>query len=502
MRTALYARVSTEDQAKNYSIPSQLEAMREFATEHGFEVVREFVDEGISGTILDRPQLGELREWVRQKMVDAVIVYDPDRLSRKLAHLMVLTDEFDRQGIQLHFVTQSMGQSPEDRMLFGMKGVFAEYERTKIIGRTTRGRLRKAKDGKQPGGRHLFGYRLVDGKHEIYEEEAKIVRMIFDWLVKDGLTLYAVQKRLNMTGIPSPKGRTWWTRASVYRIAANEAYAGVWHYNKRSEKDGKDIIRAKEDWVQIPIPAIISRDIFDQVRAGFEQNRAFAMRNTQREYLLSGLLVCSKCGRTYRGTTSRGRAYYECRSKSAEISPEPCPSCYLRGDRIEPLVWGTVSRLLARPQLIIDHIKKDGHKPLKHLEASLDRVRQALARKNTEADRMLEAYKIAAIDLPTLKQKMDDIRSEEAQRNEERLRLEVELRQAQAQELNEEKLYEFCQSLPAVLTSLDFEGKRQILREVVDRIAIDGNEVTIYGIIPPTPEAIAKDASIVLHSPY
>ncbi len=501
MRVVLYARVSTEDQAKNYSIPSQLEAMRKFASEHDLEVIHEFVDEGISGAILDRPQLGELREWVRQKIVDAVIVYDPDRLSRKLAHLMVLADEFDRLGAQLNFVTQAMSQSPEDRMLFGMKGVFAEYERTKILERTTRGKLRKARDGKQPGGKSLYGYRLVNGSHEVYEDQAKIIRMIFDWLVKDGLTLYACQMRLNKSGIPSPKGKTWWARAAVYRIAANEAYAGVWHYNRRSEKGGRDTMRAKEEWIPIPIPAIISRDVFELVQRRFEKNRAFAMRNTKREYLLSGLLVCSKCGRSYTGWTSRGTAYYRCRSKRGDISPVPCPSCCVRGDRIEPIVWDTISRLLAQPQLIIDHVKKDGHKPLKYLEPNLDRVRQALARKNTEADRMLEAYKIAAIDLPTLKKKMDDIRSEEAQLNKERLRLEVELRQAQAQELNEEKLYEFCQSLPAVLTSLDFESKRQILMEVVDKIVVDSSEITVYGIIPPTPRDIAEDASIVLHSP-
>jgi site-specific DNA recombinase len=209
MRAALYARVSTEDQAKNYSIPSQLEAMRKFALEHGFDVVREFIDEGVSGTILDRPALNELREYIRQNMAEVMIAYDPDRVSRKLVHLMVLADEFERHGIQLHFVTQSMGQSPEDRMLFGMKGLFAEYERTKLLERTTRGKLRKAKDGKQPGGKSLYGYRLVSSKHEIYEEEAKVVRAIFDWLAKDGLTLYACQKRLNRSGVPSPTGKNW-----------------------------------------------------------------------------------------------------------------------------------------------------------------------------------------------------------------------------------------------------------------------------------------------------
>jgi len=498
MRAALYARVSTEDQAKNYSIPSQFEAMRKFAADHNLEIVREFVDEGISGTILDRPALNELREHIRQRIVDAVIVYDPDRLSRKLVHLMVLADECERHGAQLHFVTQSMGQNPEDRMLFGMKGLFAEYERTKLLERTTRGKLQKAKEGKQPCGKPFYGYRLVNGKHEIYEEEAKIVRMLFEWLVKDELTLYACQKCLNKLDIPSPVGKKWWTRAAIYRVVANEAYTGDWYYNKRCRKDGKDSIRAKEEWVRIPIPAIISREVFEQVQTRFEKNRAFAMRNTKREYLLSGLLVCGKCGQRYTGWTSRGTAYYRCRSKG-DFLPEPCPSYGVRGDRLEPLIWDTVSRLLSQPQLIIDQVEKDRHKPFEHLRANLERVRHALAKKKTEADRMLEAYKVGAIDLQTLKQKMDEIKSEEAKLNQEQLKLDTELRKAEAQELNEERLYEFCRNLPNVLTGLNFEDKRQILREVVDKIVVDGGEVTIYGIIPPAPES-TEDASIVLQS--
>ena len=112
---------------------------------------------------------------------------------------------------------------------------------------------------------------------------------------------------------------------------------------------------------------------------------------------------------------------------------------------------------------------------------------------------MLEAYKVGAMDLQTLKQKMDEIKSEEAKLNQEQLKLDTELRKAEAQELNEERLYEFCRNLPNVLTGLNFEDKRQILREVVDKIVVDGGEVTIYGIIPPAPES-TEDASIVLQS--
>lgn len=303
MKAALYARVSTEDQARNYSIPSQVEAMRKFANEHNLDVVQEFVDEGISGTILERPALSELREHVRQKLVNAVIIYDPDRLSRRLVHLMILADEFESYGVQLHFITQKMGQNPEDKMLFGMKGLFAEYERTKLLERTVRGKLRKAKEGKQPCGRPFYGYKLIGDKHEISEDEAKVVRMLFEWLAKDELALCACQRRLNKFNIASPAGKKLWTRATIYRVVTNEAYTGDWCYNKRCETGGKHHIRAKEEWVHIAIPPIVSKDLFLQAQAQLEKNRAFAMRNTKREYLLSGLLVCGKCGRRYTGWT-------------------------------------------------------------------------------------------------------------------------------------------------------------------------------------------------------
>jgi hypothetical protein len=145
--------------------------------------------------------------------------------------------------------------------------------------------------------------------------------------------------------------------------------------------------------------------------------------------------------------------------------------------------------------------KSNRDNPTAYLETSLDRICRALARKKLETDRMLDAYKIGAIDLQTLKQKMDEIKEEQRNLEGEKLNLEKELRKAQAQELNEEKLYEFCQNLPMTLTNLSFEDKRQILREVVDRIVVDGNEITIYGIIP-MPDDKGKNVSVELPSPW
>lgn len=112
---------------------------------------------------------------------------------------------------------------------------------------------------------------------------------------------------------------------------------------------------------------------------------------------------------------------------------------------------------------------------------------------------MLDAYKIGAIDLQTLKRKMDEVKKEEAELTEEKFRLKGELRRVEAQELNEEKLCEFCQNLPTTLANLTFEDKRQILREVVDKVIVNEDEVTIYGIIP-MPEDKVDDVSVALPS--
>lgn len=507
MRAALYTRVSTEDQAKNYSIPSQLESMHKFAVEHGLEVVKEFIDEGISGAVLDRPALSELRECARQKMIDAIIVYDPDRLSRKLVHLMVLVDEFERHGIELNFVTQSMGQSPEDRMLFGMKGIFAEYERIKLLERTARGKLRKAREGKQPGGQPPYGYKLIDSKHVIEPKEADVVHTVFDWLVKDGMKLRAIQHRLIRLGIPTRKGKAWWQRATLYRIVTDETYAGRWYYNKHVDAPTKtkaggtiQILKPKEQWIPVEVPAIISREVFEAAQRQLAKNRELCSRNTKREYLLSGLLVCGNCGYKLNARAARERTYYGCSSKKGNNRPKSCFAKNIRTDRLETVVWDTVSHLLSQPKLIIEQVKDQGQHPTgAYLETSLDRVSQALERKEIEADRMLDAYRIGAIDLPTLKRKMDAIKSERAGLSKERASLESELRKSQAQELNDEKLYQFCQSLPTTLDNLDFEDKRQILREVVDRIVVDGDELTIYGIIP-APEDKVKDVLVEVPS--
>ncbi len=152
-RAALYCRVSTDAQAERYGLGSQEQGLRRRTVERNWSLVQDgernaFIDDGYSGSELDRPALSRLRQAITEGRVDVVLCYDPDRLSRSLSHLLLLTSEFEGAEVRLEFITQDTDTSPEGRMFFAIRGAVAEYEKAKILERTARGRREKARQGK------------------------------------------------------------------------------------------------------------------------------------------------------------------------------------------------------------------------------------------------------------------------------------------------------------------------------------------------------------------
>jgi site-specific DNA recombinase len=491
MRAAIYCRVSTDQQEREgTSLQTQMDACQDYCKSKGYNVAYQF-SETFSGLSLERPRLDELRDLIRNRYIDVAVIYCLDRLSRDPTHGVIIIEEIEKHHVILEAVSESVDSSELGKLISYIRGFASKLEVAKIRERTMRGRMQKVKEGKQPGGKALYGYRLVDCKHEIYDDEAKIVRLIFKWLAEDALTIHACQICLVKQGIPSPMGKRIWRNSTVYRLATDGAYMGDWCFAKTYKKDKHHISRPKDEWVHISIPAIITKETFEKAQNTIAKNRAFAMRNTRREYLLGGLLVCGRCGKRYYGRDSRGKTVYCCKSRKQGVLSEPCDAASLKADRIEPLIWDTVAGLLNQPQLLTDQMKKDEHKSLEYLEANLDRINHTIAKKTVEADRMLEAYKIGVIDMKTLKEKVDKIRSEEAKLNEEKARIEAELLKAKAMNVDEARLREFCQSLPCILNGLDFNNRRSILREVVDKIEVNDGIANIYGIIPPPKNDVA-----------
>lgn len=188
MRTAIYVRVSTNQQVQTQTIEQQLDRLRARSRAEGWEWRDEdvFRDEGYSGASLTRPGLDRLRDQVASARFDRVLITAPDRLARKFVHQLLLIEEFERAGCQVEFLDRPMSQDPHDQLLLQIRGAVAEYERTLIAERLRRGRQQRFQAGTLlPWTRSPYGY-LLDPDHprapagvRVEEVEAAIVAEIF-----------------------------------------------------------------------------------------------------------------------------------------------------------------------------------------------------------------------------------------------------------------------------------------------------------------------------------
>ena len=193
---ALYARVSSDRQKENHTITSQVAALAQYAETNGYLVPPEwqFQDDGYSGATLVRPGLEALRDLAAEGQIQAVLIYSPDRLSRKYAYQVLLAEELARCGVELIFLRAPSGASAEDQLLVQFQGMIAEYERAQIAERSRRGKRHRAQQGSiNVLSGAPYGYRYVKktdtsaAYYEVMESEAEVVRLIFDAYTRQGL---------------------------------------------------------------------------------------------------------------------------------------------------------------------------------------------------------------------------------------------------------------------------------------------------------------------------
>lgn len=239
-RAAFYARVSTAQQEQEQTVASQLAAIERAASAMGLTAPpeRRYLDEGVSGSRLDRPGLDALRDAAADGLLDLVFVYCPDRLARNYVHQHVLLEELQRRGVEVHFVERPVSERAEDRLLLQMQGVIAEYERAKIIERTRRGKLHKIRAGQSlPYSLEApYGYAVMRGAEVgttivVDEVEAQNVREMYRWVLDEGLSARGVAIRLNAQGV-RPRRAQKWNKGVVYGILTNPAYVGQAAYGR------------------------------------------------------------------------------------------------------------------------------------------------------------------------------------------------------------------------------------------------------------------------------
>lgn len=419
MRAVIYARVSTDEQAnKGHSLQSQIDACRHYALEKRLVVVAEYKDE-VSGAILDRPGLDELRERVVSDKIAIIIVYDLDRLSRKPIHQLLLEEEFAKRGAQVHYVLGQYDNSPEGNFQKQIRSAVAEYEREKIRERSIRGRRQMAKAGFYvPHGAPPYGYRRgeKDGRVilEINEDEARIVRLIYHWYVEGDdkgqvHSFFSIARKLSEMEIPSPgatykrykkkSSPTHWSPTAVATLIRQETYAGVWYYS-RYDFSHKPKVRPKSEWIPVKIPAIVDRKTWDLAQKRASQNRRHTHPNPKHKYLMQARLQCAHCQYAYSGSTSTYRggkdiySFYRCCGKSPAKSyhwhDKKCTARQVRADAVDRFAWEFVQSVLANPEQLTRGLRAKQHEQrkasaiqeeqLKILDTELENCRVKLAR--------------------------------------------------------------------------------------------------------------------------
>ena len=517
MRVAVYARVSTTRQAQAQGIEQQLDRLRGVAAERGWELDDQHVyrDDGYSGARIGRPGLDRLRDHAGLAELDVVLVTAPDRLARNYVHQVLLIDELAGHGCQVEFLDRPMSADPHDQLLLQIRGAVAEYERTLIAERMRRGRQAKLRAGTLlPWTTPPFGYRLDPDRPRLASAarvepgEAVLVAQLFDWYLEPQATVYRLARRLTDLGVATPRGGPRWNTASVRGILRNPSYAGRALSNRtqvapaRGRKSAmlpagpgvSHAPRPEEDWIAVPVPAIVSEETFAQVQAKLDANQQGAARNTRHEYLLRALISCGACrlGCTGRQTAA-GYRYYLCRGRTDPLrvaQGQRCTARYIPAGQLDELVWADLCALLTDPAQVTRALARaqGGAWLPQELQARQATIGRALGQLDRQQQRLLDAYLAEVITLPELERKRQDLDRGRDTLLAQQRQLDAAARQRLELGAVADGIEAFCQTVRAGLATATFEQRRLLAELLIDRVVVTDGEAEIRYVLPTSPD--------------
>src|SRR5712691_8943813 len=524
---AMYARVSSEQQAEAHTVASQVAAVRERVAADGLTVseAMQFLDEGDSGATLIRPGLERLRDVIAAGPVDRLYVHSPDRLARTYAYQVILVEEFRQAGVEVVLLNRALGRSPEDDLLLQVQGMIAAYERAKIIERHRRGKRHAARAGAvQVLSGAPYGSRDVSkyagggqARYDIVPEEARVVRHVFDWIARDCLSIGEVCRRLTQAGEVTRTGKTAWDRSAVWGMLKNPAYRGHAAFGKTRQEPLRPRLRAQrgrprqprravstvdvpqEEWLPIPVPALVEPDVFAAVREQLRENQRHARQSRRGAlYLLQGLVQCQQCGYAYDGKRisprarkgkPRAYAYSRCLGTDAYRfgGERVCQHTQVRTDRLDLAVWQEVCTLLAHPERLAEEYRRRlqpetcaQRTSLATVEAQTGKLRQGVAR-------FIDSDAEGLIDKPEFEPRLTRLRQRIARLEEQHQQLADEAAVHAELQLIIGRLEDFAANVHRGLETPDWANKRHLIRTLVKRVDIAQNEVNIVFRIDPYP---------------
>jgi site-specific DNA recombinase len=416
-QVALYARVSTEQQADMGTIDAQRTYLHRYVTQHQLTIIDEYYDDGASGTLplARRPEGLRLLTDAALSRFSIVLFYKVDRFGRNNAETLAAANHLQQLGVGIQSATEAFdSESPFGQFQFSLLSSLAQLNRDLILEQLTRGRDRRAADGAWGGGTLPLGYMVDEARHLVPSTvlvpglgvtEAALVQELFARMAQGSSTV-AEARRLNLLGI-APIRRATTGRAIT---AGRQWYAGrIASIIHNPVYHGDGTLQSHHGPVSRAVPPLVSPEVQAQVLARMTGNRSYR-RNmaSARLYLLRGLVVCGRCGHRLvgcGGNKATQQYYYRCpqAAAQAESVTRRCTGRLIRAEWLEAVVWAHCRDLILHPDIAAAALAlqdQTQEAPRARLDAEATRLRQRLAGLQTERERLIDLYRVGGIVTP------------------------------------------------------------------------------------------------------
>ncbi|UOF89527.1 recombinase family protein [Fodinisporobacter ferrooxydans] len=508
-----YARVSTVDQAeRGWSLESQIESIYSKAKEEGFQdqQILIVVEMGKSGDDPDRPALNFVLGLIKDGVGNGgkFVCLHPDRFSRSFFQGMSIYYEITNYGIDVNYIEFDYDpDNPESALMYNIHMSIAQYNKSKILANSKRGRRQKLKSGEIPGIRKIFGYDFDKETDKLVEnpEEKEIYQLMVDWILngKDGreMTCSKIAKELAKLGYKPPESNVWY-QTTVSRVLRCETYKGFIYFGKSEiiQKNGKkvEIEKPKEEWFKIPVPAYIDEPTWNRVQEELDKREKRHRGRPSMHHLLKGLVRCGRCGASVASgghsfTKNNKYYYYACTRKSTkgwvqktgESYYQRCKGSNWRTDIIDPLIWNWVIDHLKEPEKIIQtFLEKQGNPhEIQEMQDKLSRLQSTLKDREGEKERLIFMFQKKWITPEEMNRKMEDVMKEimEVQEEVDLLQNSLNnlLKEFDSFELLKSKLRQFYKYVTKQEHLTD-QLKREILGIFINRVILYDDKVEIY----------------------
>ena len=470
MKVAIYARVSTTEQAeKGYSITEQVRMLTDYCKAMRWKIYSKYVDAGESGANTNRPELQRLLSDVRSGKIERVLIYKLDRLGRNNKELLtIIEDVLKPAGVDLVSMTESLDSStPTGRFGVSILSSVAQLELDTIKERLAIGKAARARSGKFHGGSAVpIGYRYEGGQLVVDEYEAMLVRKIFE-MYADGMNPPTIAKELNAAGLI--RGTVCWNPSTVHNMLGRQTYLGKIHHH--------------DEWYEGQHEAIISEELFQRVqerRAKVRQSKA-PVSSARAKSILGGLLYCSRCGGKYthvsqkthyKGTETIYKNYV-CSNKRMHRKSYPtnfpqCENKSWKAAELDEIVLNEVRKLRLDPEYQFSAPENDqpANDPTETIKAEIERVTAQLSR-------LMDLYADDKIPIELLQEKVEAL-------TEKKEKLEDQLIKKDQKTMERSDAVALAGTLAEIIDRSELNDVREILAALVSRIELDGDDVSIF----------------------